>query len=290
MTLVSIVIPARNEAPNIGRLIDATLVACAPFGAFEIVVVDDGATDGTADVVRGRMALSDRVRLLSHRRSGGQSAAIHSGVTAARGRIVATMDGDGQNPPEDLPRVIGPLIAPGADPGLGLVAGQRQGRKDTWSKRAASRIANAVRRRLLRDGTRDTGCGLKAFRRDDYLALPYFDHMHRFLPALFARAGWRIRLVDVGHRERMGGTSHYSNLQRGLVGAVDLLGMLWLIRRRKSVTATERAAPASDLTATGAGPVQGPPARHAQPDGIGPGRPGAAHTAEPDPTRHAARA
>ncbi len=235
MIALSIVIPARNEAQNIGPLIDAIQAVCTGAAAFEIVVVDDAAQDATAQVVRDRMRRVGNLRLLSHAVVGGQSAAIHSGVMAARGGIVATLDGDGQNPPEDLPKVFGPLLAGGT----GLVAGQRTGRQDTWSKRAASRIANALRRRLLRDGTRDTGCGLKAFRREDYLALPYFNHMHRFLPALFARAGHPVLLVDVGHRPRQGGRSHYSNLQRGLSGVVDLLGVMWLIRRRRTVTAGE---------------------------------------------------
>ncbi len=224
---LSIVIPARNEAENIGALIDGIARVCDALCAFEIVVVDDAATDGMADVVRGRMRAVPGLRLLSHGACAGQSAAIETGVRAARAPIVATLDGDGQNPPEDLPKVAGPLLAGGR----GLVAGQRVGRQDTRSKRIASRIANAVRAACLGDGTRDTGCGLKAFYREEYLRLPYFDHMHRFLPALFAREGLPVTLVDVGHRPRGGGRSHYSNLGRAMVGIVDLLGVMWLIRR-----------------------------------------------------------
>lgn len=239
MIAVSVVIPARNEAASIAALIAAIDAACARHGRHEVIVVDDGSTDGTAAVVQELMAgAAGNLRLIVHDRSGGQSAAVHSGVLAARGAIVCTLDGDGQNPPEDLPRLIAPLLAADAA-GLGLVAGQRVGRQDTLSKRLASRLANGLRARLLRDGTRDTGCGLKAFRREGFLALPYFDHMHRYLPALFARDGWRIAHVDVGHRPRAAGRSNYSNWQRGLVGAVDLFAVMWLLRRRKKVRGRE---------------------------------------------------
>lgn len=233
MTELSIIIPARNEAENIGALVDGIIAACAEGPPFEVIVVDDGSTDATADAVRRAADSDDRVRLLRHPVSAGQSAAIHSGVRAARGGIVCTLDGDGQNPPEELPRLFRPLVGRDAPDRLALVAGQRVGRQDTLSKKLASRFANALRGALLKDGTRDTGCGLKAFRRDVFLTLPYFDHMHRYLPALFRRDGWEIELVDVGHRPRAAGTSKYSNLQRGLVGSVDLLGVMWLIRRRK---------------------------------------------------------
>lgn len=159
-------------------------------------------------------------------------------MLAARYDLICTLDGDGQNPPAELVRLLRPFLGPEVA-GLGLVAGQRVGRKDTWPRRLASRFANSLRSRLLRDGTRDTGCGLKCFRREAFLALPYFDHMHRYLPALFARDGWRITHIDVSHRPRGGGQSHYSNLQRGLVGVFDLMGVAWLLRRRKKVQATE---------------------------------------------------
>ena len=243
MTDLSIVIPARNEAENIRALLHGIVAALTTAPPFEIIVVDDGSTDATGDAVRAASAEDPRIRLLSHPRSAGQSAAVHSGVRAARGRIVGTLDGDGQNPPEELPKLVAPLLDPGASPRLALVAGQRVGRQDTWSKKAASRFANALRGRLLKDGTRDTGCGLKAFRRDVFLTLPYFDHMHRYLPALFKRDGWEIALVDVSHRARGGGRSNYSNLQRGLVGVVDLLGVMWLIRRRKKTEPTEERDP-----------------------------------------------
>lgn len=230
----------RNEAENLRPLVEGIVAACAVLDACEILVVDDGSTDGTAGIATELMAEHPAVRLIRHDRSGGQSAAVHSGVLSARAPVICTLDGDGQNPPAELPKLWGPLLA---DDTLGLVAGQRVHRQDTWSKRAGSRFANALRRWLLKDGTRDTGCGLKGFRRDAFLALPYFDHMHRYLPALFARDGWRVQLVDVADRERQAGRSNYSNLQRALVGVYDLIGVAWLIRRRKKATPQEAPRP-----------------------------------------------
>lgn len=237
----SVVVPCRNEAGNIAPLIQGIETACTPIGPFELIVVDDGSTDGTGDIVRGMMADRPWLRLLRHPQAGGQSSGVHNGAIAARAPIIATLDGDGQNPPEELPRLLAPLLAGGDD--LGLIAGQRVGRQDTASKKLASRMANALRARVLRDDTRDTGCGLKAFRRDAYLALPFFDHQHRYLPALFARDGWRVGHVDVAHRARAAGASKYSNWQRGLVGGTDLAGVAWLMKRRKTVRATEVAPP-----------------------------------------------
>jgi dolichol-phosphate mannosyltransferase len=186
------------------------------------------------------MKTHPKLRLLRHDRSGGQSAAVHSGVLAAAGTIVCTLDGDGQNPPEELPKLFAPLLAEGAD-NIGIVAGQRVGRQDTVSKKLASRFANALRSWALKDGTRDTGCGLKAFRRDAFLRLPFFNHMHRYLPALFARDGWQVAHVDVSHRPRGAGRSNYSNIQRAFVGAVDLIGVMWLLRRKKRAAPSEPA-------------------------------------------------
>ncbi|MCU9850458.1 glycosyltransferase family 2 protein [Defluviimonas sp. WL0024] len=232
MVTVSIVIPAKNEAENITGLLDAIDAACTPHVDHEVIVVDDGSDDDTARVVWRRMESHPNLRLIRHDVSGGQSAAVHSGVLAAKGGIVCTLDGDGQNPPEELPKLFAPLLAPGSE-AIGIVAGQRVGRQDTMSKKLASRFANTIRSWALQDGTRDTGCGLKGFRRDAFLRLPFFNHMHRYLPALFARDGWQVAHVDVSHRPRGGGRSKYNNLQRGLVGAVDLLGVMWLLRRRK---------------------------------------------------------
>jgi dolichol-phosphate mannosyltransferase len=232
MTRLSIVIPAKNEAENIVTLvegIDAALQAHAPF---EIIVVDDCSTDNSVAVLLARAQTMPHLRVIQHDRSGGQSAAVHSGVKAALAPIVCTLDGDGQNPPEELPALAAPLL--NDTTGLiGLVAGQRVGRQDTWSKKIASKFANRIRAWALQDGTRDTGCGLKAFRRDAFLEMPYFDHMHRYLPALFNRDGWQVAHVDVTHRQRGAGRSNYSNIQRALVGVVDLAGVAWLLRRRK---------------------------------------------------------
>ena len=232
MTNLSVVIPARNEADNIIALVEAINLSLIAHSPFEIIVVDDGSTDASVARLTDRARTMPHLRVVRHDRSGGQSAAVHSGVLAATAPIILTLDGDGQNPPEELPKLAAPLL--GDITGrIGLVAGQRVGRQDGWSKKIASRFANAIRGWILQDGTRDTGCGLKAFRREAFLALPYFDHMHRFLPALFARDGWQVTHVDVSHRPRLAGQSNYSNLQRGLVGIVDLMGVAWLLRRRK---------------------------------------------------------
>ena len=238
MVQVSIVIPMRNEGQNIGGLVRDILAACAG-DEIEVIAVDDASTDESAKVVADLMAQHPNVRLLQHETAGGQSAAVHSGVRAARAAIIATLDGDGQNPPSELPKLYAPLIDAAAPAALGLVAGQRVKRQDTWSKRYASKFANTLRAWALNDGTRDTGCGLKAFRKEAFLALPYFNHMHRYLPALFKRDGWQVALVDVSHKPRVAGRSNYSNWQRGLVGAVDLIGVMWLLRRRKTTKARE---------------------------------------------------
>lgn len=243
MYSLSVVIPAKNEAENILGLLDGITAALAGHGAFEVIVVDDGSTDATGAVLADRMCRMPNLVVLRNDRSAGQSAAVHSGVLVARAPIVCTLDGDGQNPPEELPRLAAPLLALGSE-AVGLVAGQRRDRHDTWAKRAGSRLANGLRGRLLKDGTRDTGCGLKAFRREAFLRLPYFNHMHRYLPALFARDGWGVVHVDVGHRDRGAGRSNYSNVQRALVGVSDLMGVMWLIRRRKTATPVPLARPA----------------------------------------------
>jgi dolichol-phosphate mannosyltransferase len=239
--LLSVVIPARNEAANLPALIAGIEASLAPLGGFEIIVVDDASTDESVAVVQALQTSRPHLRLVRHDRAGGQSAGVHSGVRAARAPICLTLDGDGQNPPEELPKLAAPLLAPGSE-AVGLVAGQRVGRQDTAAKKWASRLANGLRGWMLKDGTRDTGCGLKGFRREGFLALPYFNHMHRYLPALFARDGWQVVHVDVSHRPRGAGRSNYSNLQRALVGAVDLFGVMWLIRRRK----TARVLPAQE--------------------------------------------
>jgi dolichol-phosphate mannosyltransferase len=227
---LSVVIPVRNEAPNVAPLVAEIRQALDRACDFEIVYVDDGSSDDTAAAIA---ALGDaRVRLLRHRRSCGQSAAIRTGVAAARAPFIATLDGDGQNDPADIPRLWEIARAAPAAPPL-LVAGYRQKRQDSAVKRLSSRIANAVRRTMLGDGTPDTGCGLKLFRRELYLALPYFDHNHRFLPALVKRQGGSTLSVVVNHRPRARGRSNYGTLDRLFVGISDLLGVRWLMRRAK---------------------------------------------------------
>lgn len=238
--VVSVVVPMHDEEGNIRPLVERILRALdSAVPSFEIVLVDDGSKDGTRAEAMDTARQDQRVRILAHPIAAGQSAAVHSGVVFARGGVVATLDADGQNPPEDLPKVLSPLLSSTRPETLAIVAGQRVGRKDTVSKRLASRFANAVRSRVLNDRTRDTGCGLKAFDRAAYLALPFFNHQHRYLPALFARDGWSIAHVDVSHAPRVAGRSKYNNLQRGIVGITDLLGVAWLIRRRKRAKATE---------------------------------------------------
>lgn len=242
--VVSVVLPARNEDAAIAQLLSDIKAALAQV-PHEIIVVDDGSTDGTVPAVLACMAQGPGLRLLRHAASCGQSAALRSGILVAQGRLIATLDADGQNPASELPRVLQPLLDAAAAADIGLVQGQRQRRQDTWTRKAASRIANGIRNALLRDGVRDSGCGMKAFPRAVYLTLPFFDHIHRFMPAMVQREGFRVVVVDVSHAERLGGRSNYSNLQRALVGIVDLLGAAWLIRRRRRPAATEVEPPSS---------------------------------------------
>jgi dolichol-phosphate mannosyltransferase len=229
---ISVVVPVRNEAGNIAPLV-AEIAAAMHGRAFEIVYVNDGSSDATEDELRSLMQERPWLRQIRHEKSCGQSAAIRSGVAMAHAPVVATIDGDGQNNPAFIPALIAALDA-GA-PRLGLVAGQRVGRKASGFKRLQSRIANKVRGAVLKDGTRDTGCGLKAFRRDLFLALPYFNGLHRFLPALVRREGFDIGYVDVVDRSRGHGTSNYGFFDRLWVGILDLAGVWWLIRRKKHV-------------------------------------------------------
>jgi dolichol-phosphate mannosyltransferase len=232
---LSVVIPAHDEADNIGPLIAEIRAALDGAADYEIVVVDDGSTDATAarlaEIARG----FSRLAAARHAKSRGQSFAILTGVRTARGPWIATLDGDGQNDPADIRRLVAARDAAAASAGGAplLIAGYRRHRRDTWLKRLSSRVANGVRGRLLGDRTPDTGCGLKLFEREAFLRLPHFDHMHRFLPALFLRAGGRVVSVEVGHRPRTRGRSHYGMWNRLWVGIGDMLGVWWLIRRRE---------------------------------------------------------
>lgn len=230
---VSVVVPVRNEAGNIALLVDEIAKALQGHWAFEVVYVNDGSSDGTDAELKRLMGLHPWLRRVRHKQSCGQSSAVRSGVAAARGAMVATIDGDGQNDPAFIPAMLRALEE-GA-PKVGLIAGQRVGRKASGFKKLQSRIANGVRGFVLRDGTRDTGCGLKAFRRGVFLNLPYFDGLHRFLPALVRRDGYEIGYVDVVDRPRASGVSNYGLWDRLWVGILDLAGVWWLIRRKKRV-------------------------------------------------------
>jgi dolichol-phosphate mannosyltransferase len=234
---VAVVVPVLNEAENIRPLIDEIAAALQAQEPYEIVFVDDGSTDATQERLREAAVQMRQVRCIRHPRRAGQSAAIASGVKAARGAIIVTLDGDGQNDPADIPKLLD-VLRRDSDPVRLLVTGLRAKRRDTWVKRVSSRIANGVRSRLLRDATPDTGCGLKVFMREAFLDMPRFDHMHRFLPALMVRQGGRVVSVPVHHRPRQRGRSNYGTLDRLWVGVVDLAGVMWL-QRRARLTAIE---------------------------------------------------
>ncbi|HXX50957.1 MAG TPA: glycosyltransferase [Xanthobacteraceae bacterium] len=229
---VSVVVPVKNEAGNIAPLV-AEIATALQDRAFEVVYVNDGSGDATEQELRGLMAERPWLRQIRHAQSCGQSAAIRTGVAVARAGLVVTIDGDGQNDPAFIPALIAAFNA-GA-PRIGLIAGQRAGRKATGFKKLQSRVANGIRSAVLKDGTRDTGCGLKAFRRDLFLSLPYFDGLHRFLPALVRREGFDVGYIEVFDRPRRHGTSNYGFWDRLWIGMVDLFGVWWLIRRKKRV-------------------------------------------------------
>ena len=230
---VSVVVPVRNEAGNVAPLVAEIAAALEGRWPFEVIYVNDGSSDATEKELCVLMAAQPWLRQLRHARSCGQSAALRSGVAAAGAPVIVTLDGDGQNNPAFLPQLIERLQA--GSPSIGLIAGQRVGRKATGFKKFQSRVANGVRGAILRDGTRDTGCGLKAFHRDLFLALPFFDGLHRFLPALVKREGREIGYVDVIDRTRLHGVSNYGFWDRLWIGIMDLFGVWWLIRRRKNV-------------------------------------------------------
>ncbi len=230
---ISLVIPVRNEAENIGPLIGEIRAALDGREDYEVIYVDDGSSDATPQRLAEAAREFPRLRVIRHRESCGQSTAVMTGVRAARASWIATLDGDGQNDPADIPKLLAALRAPDAPVNLQLIGGHRRKRQDTWLKRISSRVANRVRARLLRDDTPDTGCGLKLFSREAFLRLPYFDHMHRFLPALIQRAGGRVLSIEVHHRPRSRGVSNYGLHNRLWVGIVDMFGVMWLQRRAR---------------------------------------------------------
>ena len=242
----TVVVPMLNEAGNVEPMAREIAAACAPLGPFEAIFVNDGSSDATAERIAALRAEFPWLREVRHARPCGQSAALRSGVIAARAAIICTIDGDGQNPPAEIPKLVSPLLE--GRPGLGLVAGQRTGRRDSASKRLASRLANRLRARVLGDGVSDSACGLKAFPREVFLALPFFDHMHRYLPALVRREGLAVELVDVAHRPRAHGASKYTNTGRALAGLRDLLGVWWLMHRRRLPRITHPEATHLDAT------------------------------------------
>ena len=234
---ITIVIPCRNEAANLAFLLDE-VDAAMEGRSYEVIVVDDGSTDLTGEALGERIKAGKPLRHIRHDKSAGQSAAVRSGVFAAKGKVVVTMDGDGQNNPAYLPRLADALLQAG--PAIGIAAGQRLKRTDTQLKQFASKYANKLRSAILKDNTRDSGCGLKALHTQLFRELPFFDGWHRYLPALVIREGYGVVHVDVLDRERRHGKSNYGILDRGLRGILDLYGVWWLRKRRKTVpTITE---------------------------------------------------
>ena len=236
---LSVVVPVRNEAGNIAPLVAETEAVLVAGSAFEVIYVDDGSTDDTAAEIERARVGRPWLRHLTHPITCGKAAAVRTGVKAARAPLVVTMDGDGQNDPAAIPLLVARLAEAG--PGCGMVAAQRVRREDTAFKRWQSRAANAIRARVLRDGTRDTNCGLKCFPRAVYLDLPFFDGLHRFLPALVRRDGYAVALIDVVDRPRLSGVSNYGFFDRLWVGIADLFGVNWLIRRRTRVPSPREA-------------------------------------------------
>ena len=234
---LSIVIPVFNEEESISALIDEICERLEGKLEYEIIVVNDGSTDATAEVLRSCRQQHDPVRVLRHRHRCGQSAAIASGVYAADAVLVATLDGDGQNDPADILRLYRAMQeAPG---NVLLVIGNRVQRRDNWLKRISARLANTVRATVLQDNTPDTGCGLKVFLRETFVSLPQFDHMHRFLPALVQRQGGAVLSIEVNHRSRQQGVSKYGVHNRLWVGIIDMFGVKWLQRRTRQPDVTE---------------------------------------------------
>ena len=234
---LSVVVPVHDEEDNVAPLIGEIVAALRGRIAFEIVCVDDCSHDATLARLQHVQTTTPELRVARHLRNAGQSTAVRNGVKAARAPWIATLDGDGQNDPADIPKLLEQRANAPAE--VKLFAGWRVNRKDSGSKRWASKFANGIRSRMLRDATPDTGCGIKLFEREAFLDLPYFDHMHRYLPALMQRAGWQTVSVPVNHRPRTAGVSKYNNLGRAIVGIRDLIGVRWLITRSRRTSIEE---------------------------------------------------
>jgi dolichol-phosphate mannosyltransferase len=229
---VAVVIPALNEQGNIGRLVAETFAVIPADLLSEVIVIDDGSKDGTGEEIKALIAVHPKLRYIRHNSPTGQSAAIRTGVLAAQSPIIATMDGDGQNDPADIPNLVAKLGVPG-DGGPALVGGVRVNRKAQGSRRLASILGNRIRNAVLKDNCPDSGCGIKAFWRETYLRLPFFTSMHRFMPALFLIYGQRVDYNPVNDRPRVAGQSKYTNFNRFLLGVYDMIGIVWLRRRTR---------------------------------------------------------
>jgi dolichol-phosphate mannosyltransferase len=236
---LSVVVPVYNERDNIIPLIDEIIAALDGFVKYEIIYINDGSSDDTLDILIAKQTSTTTLRVLNHAQSCGQSYAVRTGVKNANAPWIATLDGDGQNVPADIPNLYNKAINANPKENIWLIAGWRKKRDDSWLKLKSSKYANAIRSWMLKDKTPDTGCGLKVFRRDIFVDLPSFNHMHRYLPALYQRAGGKVENVEVSHRAREMGVSKYGFWNRALVGISDLFGVSWLIRRGKRPEVSE---------------------------------------------------
>lgn len=235
---ISVVVPVYNEAENVAKLVSEIAEALGGNHGFEdpfeMIFINDASADKTLSVLQDLKTDYPQLRVLSHRENAGQSRSVRTGILAAKAAIIGTLDGDGQNDPADLPKLYAQMIRTDAPDGLALVGGRRAKRKDSAAKKLASRFGNGVRKRLLKDNADDTGCGIKVFSREAFLRLPYFDHIHRYIPALMLREGYKTEFCDVNHRRREFGVSKYSNLGRLMVSIADLRGVMWLNRRSRN--------------------------------------------------------
>jgi dolichol-phosphate mannosyltransferase len=238
---VSVIVPVKNEAENVATLVHEIqdVLAAQRDLDYEILFVDDGSSDRTPDILQELAAALTSLRILQHNSNCGQSTAVLTGVLHAIHDYIVVLDGDGQNNPADIPDLIRLFAAARPEDKLGMVIGNRVNRQDSIIRKISSRIANSVRASLLNDSTPDSGCGLKILPRSLFLRLPFFDHMHRFMPALVIRQGLKVQSIPITHRQRMAGTSKYGIHNRLWVGIVDLFGAMWLIRRMQRPTVKE---------------------------------------------------